>query len=197
MRISDWSSDVCSSDLVRRDRHPRRRGRQAGQISDRRPGRGRRQDRQDQLQFAAGPRADRPQGRRRDRGDRARRRQILSGDQDRIRLTDGARAMKPQAAPLVTGYAVACVLVFVLLAIAGLQLDAIVRAGFIPARSGTELIPSPGTFVPFPLTPLTAPFLLGDVHHLVCHMVVLFYTGLTIHYPLLRRARAVLSSVIA
>src|SRR3546814_13256606 len=30
MRISDWSSDVCSSDLCQRDRHASRMGRKAG-----------------------------------------------------------------------------------------------------------------------------------------------------------------------
>ena len=100
--------------------------------------------------------------------------------------------MKPHAAPLVTGYAVACVLVFALLAIAGLQLDAIVRAGFIPARSGTELILPPGTFVPFALTPLTAAFLHGGVLHLVFNLVILLYIGRQLEGPLGSRAMAVL-----
>src|SRR3546814_8520690 len=100
--------------------------------------------------------------------------------------------MNPQATPLVTGDAVACVLVFVLLAIAGLQLDAIVRAGFIPARSGTELILPPGTFVPFALTPLTAAFLHGGVLHLVFNLVLLLYIGRQLEGPLGSRAMAVL-----
>src|SRR3546814_10722004 len=52
--------------------------------------------------------------------------------------------MKPQDAPLVTGYALACVVLFVLLSITGFQVDAIIRAGFIPARFGSELILPPG-----------------------------------------------------
>jgi hypothetical protein len=46
--------------------------------------------------------------------------------------------MKPHEAPLVTGYALVCVIVFVLLWITGFQIDAIVRAGFIPARFGSN-----------------------------------------------------------
>src|SRR3546814_13231159 len=80
--------------------------------------------------------------------------------------------MKPQAAPLVTGYAIACALLYLLPTLAGLQLDAIVRAGFIPARSGADLILPPGTMVPFLLTPLTAAFLHGGVLHLIFNLVV-------------------------
>ena len=36
--------------------------------------------------------------------------------------------MKPQDAPLVTGYALACVVLFVLLSITGFQIEAFVRA---------------------------------------------------------------------
>jgi len=100
--------------------------------------------------------------------------------------------MKSQTAPLVTGYAIVCVLVFALLTIAQLQLDAIVRAGFIPARSGTELILPPGTFVPFALTPLTAAFLHGGVLHLVFNLVILLYIGRQLEGPLGSRAMAVL-----
>ena len=48
--------------------------------------------------------------------------------------------MRPQDTPLVTGYALACTVLFILLSITGLQIEAIVRAGFVPARSGSELI---------------------------------------------------------
>ena len=75
--------------------------------------------------------------------------------------------MKSQDAPLVTGYALACVIVFVLLWITGFQVDAIIRAGFVPARFGSELIVPPGTMVPFFLTPLTSAFLHGGVLHIV------------------------------
>src|SRR3546814_5979259 len=85
--------------------------------------------------------------------------------------------MKAQAAPLVTGYALACVVLFILLSITGFQVDAIVRAGFIPARAGSELVLPPGTFVPFALTPLTAAFLHGGVLHIAFNLVVLLYIG--------------------
>ena len=81
--------------------------------------------------------------------------------------------MKPHDAPLVTGYALACVIVFVLLSITGFQVDAIIRAGFIPARFGSEMIVPPGTMVPFFLTPLTSAFLHGGVLHIMFNIVVL------------------------
>src|SRR3546814_230492 len=98
--------------------------------------------------------------------------------------------MKPQAAPLVTGYAIACALLYLLSTLAGLQLDAIVRAGFIPARSGADLILPPGTMVPFLLTPLTAAFLHGGVLHLIFNLVVLLYIGRQLEAPLGSRAMA-------
>lgn len=100
--------------------------------------------------------------------------------------------MKAQAAPLVTGYAIACAVIFILLSITGFQLDAIVRAGFIPARAGSELILPPGTFVPFALTPLTAAFLHGGVLHIAFNLVVLLYIGRQLEVPLGSRATAVL-----
>lgn len=100
--------------------------------------------------------------------------------------------MKAQAAPLVTGYALACVAIFLLLSIAGLQVDAFVRAGFIPARAGSELILPPGSFVPFALTPLTAAFLHGGVLHLAFNLVVLLYIGRQLEGPLGAKAMGVL-----
>lgn len=92
--------------------------------------------------------------------------------------------MKPQDAPLVTGYALACVAIYILLSLTGFQIEAIVRAGFIPARFGSELILPPGTMVPFLLTPLTSAFLHGGVLHLVFNMVVLLYLGRQLEAPL-------------
>ena len=100
--------------------------------------------------------------------------------------------MKPQDAPLVTGYALACVIVFVLLWITGFQVDAIIRAGFIPARFGSELIVPPGTMVPFFLTPLTSAFLHGGVLHIVFNIVVLLFIGRQLEAPLGAKAMAVL-----
>ncbi|MBL0767222.1 rhomboid family intramembrane serine protease [Sphingopyxis sp. XHP0097] len=100
--------------------------------------------------------------------------------------------MRPQDTPLVTGYALACTVLFILLSITGLQIEAIVRAGFVPARSGSELILPPGTMVPFALTPLTSAFLHGGVLHLVFNMVVLLFVGRQLEAPLGSKAMAVL-----
>jgi membrane associated rhomboid family serine protease len=100
--------------------------------------------------------------------------------------------MKPQDAPLVTGYALVCVIVFVLLSITGFQVDAIVRAGFIPARFGSELILPPGTMVPFILTPLTSALLHGGVLHIVFNVIVLLFIGRQLEAPLGAKAMAVL-----
>ncbi len=100
--------------------------------------------------------------------------------------------MKPQAAPLVTGYALACVVLFVLLSITGFQVDAIVRAGFIPGRWGSELVLPAGAMIPFVLTPLTAAFLHAGVLHLVFNLVVLLYIGRQLEAPLGSKATAVL-----
>ena len=100
--------------------------------------------------------------------------------------------MKPQDAPLVTGYALACVVLFILLSITGFQIEAIVRAGFIPARFGQDLILPPGAMVPFLLTPLSSAFLHGGVVHIVFNMVVLLFVGRQLEAPLGAKAMAVL-----
>lgn len=100
--------------------------------------------------------------------------------------------MNPQQAPLVTGYALVCVILFVLLWITGFQIDAIVRAGFIPARFGNELVLPPGTMVPFVLTPLTSAFLHGGLLHIAFNMVVLLFIGRQLEAPLGPKAMAVL-----
>lgn len=100
--------------------------------------------------------------------------------------------MKPQDAPLVTGYALACVILFVLLQITGVQGEAIVRAGFVPARFGTELILPPGAMVPFVLTPLSSTFLHGGWLHLIFNMVMLLFIGRQLEAPLGAKAMAVL-----
>ena len=100
--------------------------------------------------------------------------------------------MNPQQAPLVTGYALVCVIVHVLLSITGLQIDAIIRAGFIPARFASELIVPPGTMVPFLLTPLTSAFLHGGVLHIVFNIIILLFVGRQLEAPLGAKAMAVL-----
>ena len=100
--------------------------------------------------------------------------------------------MNPQQAPLVTGYALVCVIVHVLLSITGLHVDAIIRAGFIPARFASELIVPPGTMVPFLLTPLTSAFLHGGVLHIVFNIIILLFVGRQLEAPLGAKAMAVL-----
>ncbi len=100
--------------------------------------------------------------------------------------------MKPQEAPLVTSYALACVALFVLLTITGYESQAFIGAGFIPARFGSELIAPPGTFLPFFLTPLSSAFLHGGVLHLVFNLIVLLFIGRQLEAPLGAKAMAVL-----
>ncbi len=100
--------------------------------------------------------------------------------------------MNPHQAPLTTGFALACVAVFVILAITGFQQQAFVGAGFIPARFDAELIVPPGTLLPFFLTPLSSAFLHGGVLHLAFNLVVLLYIGRQLEAPLGSAATAVL-----
>ncbi|RYD41387.1 MAG: rhomboid family intramembrane serine protease [Sphingomonadales bacterium] len=100
--------------------------------------------------------------------------------------------MKPHEAPIVTGYALVCVIVFVLLSITGFEVDAIIRAGFIPARFGNELILPPGTMVPFVLTPLSSALLHGGVMHIVFNVIVLLFIGRQLEAPLGSKAMGVL-----
>lgn len=100
--------------------------------------------------------------------------------------------MKPQEAPLVTGYALVCVVLFILLWITGYQVEAIMRAGFVPARFGSELILPPGAMVPFVLTPLTSAFLHGGWLHLIFNMVMLLFIGRQLEAPLGGKAIALL-----
>ncbi|MGN6690366.1 MAG: rhomboid family intramembrane serine protease [Sphingopyxis sp.] len=100
--------------------------------------------------------------------------------------------MKPQEAPLVTGYALVCVVLFILLWITGYQGEAIMRAGFVPARLGSELILPSGALVPFVLTPLTSAFLHGGWLHLIFNMVMLLFIGRQLEAPLGGKAIALL-----
>ena len=100
--------------------------------------------------------------------------------------------MKPQDAPVITGYALACVVIFLLLTITGFQYDAILRAGFIPARFGAEVIAPPGTMVPFALTPLTSAFLHGGWLHLIFNLIMLLFIGRQLEAPLGGKAMLVL-----
>lgn len=94
--------------------------------------------------------------------------------------------------PVVNGYALACVVVFALLAISGYEQQAFVGGGFIPGRFGSELIAPPGTLLPFALTPLTSAFLHAGVLHLAFNMVVLLFIGRQLEEPLGASATAFL-----
>lgn len=100
--------------------------------------------------------------------------------------------MNRQQAPLTTGYALLCVVLFIVLAITGLEHQAFIGAGFIPARFASELIAPPGTMLPFVLTPLSSAFLHGGLLHLVFNMVVLLFIGRQLEVPLGQAAMAVL-----
>ena len=100
--------------------------------------------------------------------------------------------MNRQPAPLTTGFALLCVVVFVILAITGYQHQAFVGAGFIPARFGADLIAPPGTMLPFFLTPLSSAFLHGGWLHLIFNMVMLLFIGRQLEAPLGGKAMAVL-----
>lgn len=100
--------------------------------------------------------------------------------------------MKPQEAPVVTGFALVCVALFVILAITGYEPQAFIGAGFIPARFESELIAPPGTLLPFFLTPLSSAFLHGGVLHLVFNLLVLLFIGRQLEAPLGAKAMAVL-----
>jgi len=94
--------------------------------------------------------------------------------------------------PVVNGYALACTLLFVLLALTGYEQQAFIGAGFIPGRFGSELIAPPGTLLPFALTPLTAAFLHAGILHLGFNLVVLLFIGRQLEQPLGASATAFL-----
>lgn len=100
--------------------------------------------------------------------------------------------MNAARTPVITGYAAACVVVFVLLAITGFEREAFVGAGFIPGRFGSELIAPPGTLLPFVVTPLSSAFLHAGVLHLVFNMVMLLFIGRQLETPLGSSATAFL-----
>jgi membrane associated rhomboid family serine protease len=100
--------------------------------------------------------------------------------------------MNAARTPVVTGYAMACVVIFVLLAITGYEHQAFIGAGFIPGRFGSELIAPPGTMLPFVLTPLSSAFLHAGVLHLVFNMIMLLFIGRQLEAPLGSSATAFL-----
>jgi membrane associated rhomboid family serine protease len=100
--------------------------------------------------------------------------------------------MNAARTPVITGFAMACVVVFILLAITGYEQQAFIGAGFIPGRFGSELIAPPGTMLPFILTPLSSAFLHAGVMHLVFNMIMLIFIGRQLEAPLGSSATAFL-----
>jgi membrane associated rhomboid family serine protease len=100
--------------------------------------------------------------------------------------------MNAPHAPLTTGYALACVALFVVLWITGFDQQIWIAGGFIPARFGADLVVPPGTLVPAFLTPFTAAFLHNGVVHLGFNMVVLLFIGRQLEEPLGKTAMAIL-----
>lgn len=92
--------------------------------------------------------------------------------------------MNAPRTPVVNAFAVACVVVSVLLTITGWEQSAFIGGGFIPARFDSELIVPPGTMLPFLLTPLSSAFLHAGILHLLFNMVMLIYVGRQLEEPL-------------
>ena len=100
--------------------------------------------------------------------------------------------MKLPAGPLTAVLALACVMVFTVLSLAGLNEIAAIRGGVIPARFSGNVIAPPGFMVPALLTPITAFFLHANVIHLLFNMVVLLFIGRQLELPLGKAGLAVL-----
>lgn len=99
--------------------------------------------------------------------------------------------MKLPPGPFITALAAVLAVFHILLMITGLWPDAVVMAGFIPARFGIGVVAS-GPMVPAVLTPLTAFFLNYDVLSVVFNIVMLLFIGRQLEGPLGKPALAVL-----
>lgn len=94
-------------------------------------------------------------------------------------------------APLTSGFAAICVLLHLLLTFSGLQGEAIVAAGFIPARFAADFSAPDIFFLPAWLTPITSAFLHGDMLHLIFNMLILVFLGRQVEAPLGARFMAI------
>ncbi|MEY4269694.1 MAG: hypothetical protein RLZZ58_910 [Pseudomonadota bacterium] len=94
--------------------------------------------------------------------------------------------MKLPPGPLINALAILNVAIFALLTLTGLNVGAILAAGFIPARFAMDggLIAAPGTMLPAWLTPVTSAFLHGDVLHLASNMIMLMFIGRQLEAPM-------------
>lgn len=93
--------------------------------------------------------------------------------------------------PFVTALAAVLAVFHILLLISGLWGDAVVMAGFIPARFGIGVVAS-GPMVPALLTPFTAFFLNYDLISLAFNIVMLLFIGRQLEEPLGKVPLAVL-----
>lgn len=100
--------------------------------------------------------------------------------------------MKLPAGPVTTALALACVVVFVLLNLAGLNEVAAIKGGVIPARFSADVIMPPGFMVPAVLTPISAFFLHASVLHLFFNILILLFIGQQLELPLGKAGLAIL-----
>lgn len=94
--------------------------------------------------------------------------------------------MKLPPGPLTNALAIVCVAVHALLLLTGLHEQALLAAGFIPARiaGAGGLIAPPGTLLPVIVTPFTSAFLHGDLFHLAANMIMLMFVGRQLETPM-------------
>ena len=92
--------------------------------------------------------------------------------------------MKTQLAPLTSGFAATCVFLHVALWISGLHIQAIVGAGFIPARFSGAVASPDIWLLPAYLTPITSAFLHGSAMHLFFNMLILLFIGRQLEPPM-------------
>ena len=92
--------------------------------------------------------------------------------------------MRTQPAPLISGFAAICVLLHLGLWITGLHMEAVIGAGFIPARFSGAVAPADLWMLPAILTPISSAFLHGGFLHLLFNMLILIFIGRQLEQPL-------------
>lgn len=92
--------------------------------------------------------------------------------------------MRTQPAPLISGFAAICVLLHLGLWLTGTQIEAIVGAGFIPARFSGAVAAPDLWMLPAWITPISSAFLHGGFVHLIFNMVILVFLGRQLEAPL-------------
>lgn len=92
--------------------------------------------------------------------------------------------MKQQPAPVTSGFAAICALLYLILSISGLQMQAVIGAGFIPARFSGAVAGPDIWMLPAFLTPLSSAFLHGGLLHLFFNLMILLFIGRQLEMPL-------------